>query len=109
VILLDNAIGCGLKSLPNIQSEKLKIKSGESGIEAGGACNSLAERLSFAMEIEATFMCAYCLQVNEILVDGSGGPTQTYVEDCQVCCRPNQLTITLDEEMREALVDAAQT
>ena len=64
--------------------------------------------LSFTMEIETTFVCVYCLQVNEIVVDGSGGLNQKYIEDCQVCCRPNQLTITIDEDMEEASVEAQQ-
>jgi hypothetical protein len=60
------------------------------------------------MEIETTFVCAYCLQVNEIVVDASGGLNQEYIEDCQVCCRPNKLVISVDEEMREASVDVEQ-
>ncbi|HCV44172.1 MAG TPA: CPXCG motif-containing cysteine-rich protein, partial [Bacteroidetes bacterium] len=60
------------------------------------------------MEIETTFMCAYCLQVNEIVVDASGGLNQEYIEDCQVCCRPNKLVISVDEELREASVDVEQ-
>ena len=51
------------------------------------------------MELEATFVCAYCFQVNTIMVDSTGGVEQEYVEDCQVCCRPNQLRITIDEEL----------
>ena len=54
------------------------------------------------MEIEAIFICAYCLQVNNIIVDGTGGPKQEYIEDCQVCCRPNDLRIIVDEEMKSA-------
>lgn len=61
------------------------------------------------MEIEATFICAYCLQVNEVVVDASGGLSQEYVEDCQVCCRPNRLVITVDEEMQEASIEAGQS
>ena len=61
------------------------------------------------MEIEATFICVYCLQVNEIVVDGAGGLNQEYIEDCQVCCRPNSLIITVDEEMREASIEAEQS
>jgi hypothetical protein len=60
------------------------------------------------MEIEATFVCVYCLQVNEVLVDTSGGMQQEYIEDCEVCCRPNKLTISIDGELQEASVEAAQ-
>jgi len=39
------------------------------------------------------FRCAYCGEANDLFVDPSGGNRQGYVEDCQVCCRPNLLTI----------------
>lgn len=58
------------------------------------------------MEIDATFICAYCLQVNAIIVDGTGGLQQQYIEDCQVCCRPNGVHIVIDEELSEADVQA---
>ena len=60
------------------------------------------------MEIETTFVCVYCLQVNEIVVDASGGLSQEYVEDCQICCRPNRLVITVDENMKNASVEPEQ-
>ena len=60
------------------------------------------------MEVEATFICAYCLQLNEIVVDGTGGMHQQYIEDCQVCCRPNRLVITIEEAMRDAEIQAEQ-
>lgn len=66
-----------------------------------GACLYLS-----AMEIETTFVCVYCLQVNDIVIDGTGGTHQEYVEDCQVCCKPNNLVITVDEKMKEAFVEA---
>jgi hypothetical protein len=34
----------------------------------------------------------------ETTVDESGGSRQSYVEDCQVCCQPNVLTIRWDSE-----------
>ena len=38
--------------------------------------------------------CPYCGESFETTVDLSGGD-QAYVEDCAVCCRPIQLTLTL--------------
>lgn len=58
------------------------------------------------MEIEAVFICAYCFQTNTILVDASGGFQQRYVEDCQVCCRPNDLRISINEELSGAEIHA---
>ncbi len=46
----------------------------------------------------ATFDCAFCGETNETGVDVSGGSLQIYVEDCQVCCRPNLLNVHFDAE-----------
>jgi hypothetical protein len=43
-------------------------------------------------EVQPTrYQCAGCGQWNETTVDPSGGRRQEYVEDCQVCCKPNLL------------------
>ncbi len=39
--------------------------------------------------------CPYCGESVEIFVDRSVRK-QEYIEDCQVCCRPITLTVTLD-------------
>lgn len=41
--------------------------------------------------------CPYCGKGIEILVDLSAGD-QHYVEDCPVCCKPMNLTITIDND-----------
>jgi hypothetical protein len=43
---------------------------------------------------EGEVMCPYCGAANEIALDPDGGAYQTYVEDCQVCCRPWQVRVT---------------
>jgi hypothetical protein len=40
------------------------------------------------VDTEATVLCPYCGELNDIALDPGGGPQQEYVEDCQVCCRP---------------------
>ena len=46
--------------------------------------------------IEHTIRCPYCDESISILVDTSL-PNQNYVEDCQVCCRPMVLDVTVDD------------
>jgi hypothetical protein len=41
--------------------------------------------------------CPYCGESIEILVDASAGD-QSYIEDCQVCCRPITLSILIDAD-----------
>ena len=42
-------------------------------------------------------ICPYCGETMDILVDLSAG-RQGYVEDCQICCRPIDLQISIDSE-----------
>lgn len=58
------------------------------------------------MEIEETFLCPYCLQVNTVFVDISAGQHQELIEDCEVCCRAVSLTIDVDIDVQHANVIA---
>lgn len=44
----------------------------------------------------AIVYCPYCGELNEIGVDPGGGSAQSYVEDCQVCCRPWRVVVAYD-------------
>jgi hypothetical protein len=48
------------------------------------------------MPFPTSFQCAGCGEWNETVVDESGGSRQSYVEDCQICCKPNVLDIRWD-------------
>ena len=48
------------------------------------------------MLMEGGFQCAGCGEWNETAIDESAGRIQAYVEDCQICCKPNVLTLTYD-------------
>lgn len=41
--------------------------------------------------------CPYCGEPIELLIDDSAGE-QRYIEDCQVCCRPIAVTVSVDED-----------
>lgn len=56
------------------------------------------------MQNTAEYSCAFCGEFNTTFIDVSAGLTQSYIEDCQVCCRPNQLYITIDEETLEIAI-----
>jgi len=57
--------------------------------------------------VEASFQCAGCGEWNTTTVDESAGRRQRYVEDCQVCCRPNVLRIEYDAALEEFFITAA--
>jgi ABC-type taurine transport system ATPase subunit len=44
-----------------------------------------------------TYECAFCGEENETLVDVSGGRRQRFTEDCAVCCRPDLITLVVEE------------
>lgn len=52
------------------------------------------------------FQCAGCGEWNETSVDSSAGTRQRYVEDCQVCCRPNILLVEWDASSGEYSISA---
>jgi hypothetical protein len=50
------------------------------------------------MEQEATFTCPYCGEEISMLLDTSVS-SQTYIEDCEVCCRPIQVSYETEDDM----------
>ncbi|KEZ94045.1 MULTISPECIES: CPXCG motif-containing cysteine-rich protein [Nonlabens] len=45
--------------------------------------------------IEHFFMCPHCWQEISMLLDSAY--SQTYVEDCEVCCNPIELQVGFDD------------
>ena len=48
-------------------------------------------------EIEYDFDCPYCAAPVSMLLDPSV-PVQRYVEDCEVCCNPIEVSYTIEDE-----------
>ncbi len=48
------------------------------------------------MEIEHFFTCPHCWQTVSMMLDLSV-EEQSYVEDCEVCCHPIQISYTTDD------------
>lgn len=48
------------------------------------------------METEHFFTCPYCWQQISMLLDLSISE-QTYIEDCEICCRPIKLNYTASD------------
>jgi transcription elongation factor Elf1 len=48
-------------------------------------------------ELEKRFKCPYCHARISMLLDASIDDVQSYIEDCEVCCQPNQLTFQIVE------------
>ena len=50
------------------------------------------------MNDEATYLCDSCGEEIVIPIDLSQGASQSYVEDCPVCCCPNEIFVEVDED-----------
>jgi hypothetical protein len=72
-------------------------ESDSAGVEAGQA------------GLHATHVdCPYCGERFETVVDPSAG-SAAYIEDCQVCCQPIELSVQVDEHGAVAAVSAARS
>ncbi|MGA8493415.1 MAG: CPXCG motif-containing cysteine-rich protein [Terriglobales bacterium] len=56
--------------------------------------------------MEASFQCAGCGECNSTTVDESAGRRQSYIEDCQICCKPNLLRVEYDPGEHEFVITA---
>jgi hypothetical protein len=52
---------------------------------------------------EQPINCPYCGEPISVVVDHSIGE-QEYIEDCQVCCRPLVLNISIDEDGEASVI-----
>jgi hypothetical protein len=56
--------------------------------------------------MDSGFQCAACGEWNATNVDESAGGSQSYVEDCQVCCKPNLLRLEYDATEKQFVITA---
>ncbi len=54
----------------------------------------------------AEYVCAFCGELNETLVDPTVAQKQSYVEDCSVCCHPNVLNVSVEQSTGAVVIRA---
>jgi hypothetical protein len=59
-------------------------------------------------ETEEHYLCAWCGESNEALLDVTAGMGQSFVIDCEVCCRPNALCARIDIDAQVVTVEASR-
>lgn len=47
---------------------------------------------------EASYVCGSCGEEIVVPLDPSAGASQQYVEDCPVCCSPNEVFVDYDQD-----------
>lgn len=50
------------------------------------------------MHDEASYICDGCGEQIVVPIDLAAGSRQQYVEDCPVCCRPNVIHVSIDDD-----------
>ena len=55
-----------------------------------------------------TIQCPYCGEPFETQVDASAGST-SYIEDCQVCCQPIEISLEVADDGSLASVNAQRS
>jgi hypothetical protein len=85
----------------------LQINRSASLAESGSHHLRRGSVLRYALSVmESGFQCASCGEWNSTSVDESAGRRQSYVEDCQVCCKPNVLRVEYDNSSQEFFITA---
>jgi len=56
--------------------------------------------------MESGFQCAGCGEWNATTVDQSAGNRQRYIEDCQICCKPNVLLVDYQSDTETFVITA---
>lgn len=49
-------------------------------------------------DLGAIVTCPYCGESVEITLDPGSGEEQDYVEDCEICCQPWQVSVRYDHK-----------
>jgi hypothetical protein len=50
------------------------------------------------------YQCPYCGEMVDTWPDRGGGKSQSYIEDCPVCCRPNNILAEYDPDTDEYII-----
>jgi hypothetical protein len=53
-----------------------------------------------------SYSCACCGEINEVFIDDTAGKKQRFVEDCAVCCRPNIISILVDNDSGSITIES---
>ncbi|HEY9029901.1 MAG TPA: CPXCG motif-containing cysteine-rich protein [Kangiella sp.] len=57
-------------------------------------------------QIESTIYCPYCGEPQTILIDPSV-LQQSYIEDCQICCRPIEFQVQVSADGEDVSINIA--
>ncbi len=50
------------------------------------------------MAEQTEFQCPYCGELNSLEYSRSEGKSQSFIQDCEVCCRPIEIDIRTEQD-----------
>ena len=50
------------------------------------------------IEHDCPFDCPHCGDAMSARVDATGGKRQSFIQDCETCCRPIQITVEFEDD-----------
>lgn len=56
----------------------------------------------------SSVQCPYCGEIVEVTLDPGGGSVQQYVEDCEVCCQPWNVSVRFERGGSATVTVSAQ-
>ncbi len=95
----------GVKLLPFHYASHIFKAPSQLPESAGSSLNAVLGAGTMS-PMESGFQCAGCGEWNLTCVDESAGRRQRYVEDCQVCCKANLLSVEYDLSAHEFVIRA---
>ena len=51
-----------------------------------------------ALHEDYAFNCPYCMAGQSVRLDPTGGRRQSFITDCETCCRPIEIEIEMEED-----------
>lgn len=48
------------------------------------------------IEQDYSFACPHCGDAMSARIDATGGKRQSFIQDCETCCRPIQITVEIE-------------
>lgn len=61
-------------------------------------CNMNTREKMQTTDEDVVWTCQYCGEQNSVWIDLTINGKQDFIEDCRICCRPNRVIITTDED-----------
>lgn len=57
-----------------------------------------------SVDVEQQYYCASCGELNDVFVEIAEGYTQSFIEECYACDKPNQIRVRINPESGRVVI-----